>query len=69
MDASLTPAGGNLIQHRHIAQAESRPRIAIGPKTNTSRAEIQLNKTGDVIQSIEIQCACGEKIVIRCEYA
>lgn len=55
-----------LIQHEQLATT-TRPKVTIGPKAKTP-TNIKLNKTGDVIESIEIVCACGETIVIQCEY-
>jgi hypothetical protein len=63
-----TAGGGNLIRHRHVVQTASRPRITIGPRSNSPQPQVRLNKNGDRVESIEIQCTCGEKIVVQCEY-
>lgn len=34
-----------------------------------SEPTISLQRNGEEIESIEIVCACGETIVIRCDYA
>lgn len=67
MEATNTP-GGNLIQHEHVAQSASRPRITIGPKSNQPQANVRVNRNGDRVESIEVQCGCGETILIQCEY-
>ena len=57
----------NRIQHQHLAPESSRSKITIGPQSSVS-AQIKLNRHGDLIESFEIQCACGEIMVIKCEY-
>lgn len=46
--------------------------VPIGtPRPGESRGEpkIQLVREGGVIRAIEVICACGELIRIRCEYS
>ena len=70
MDAATTgTVSGNLIHHQHVVPTTPRPKITIGPKSNQAAADVRLNKNGETIESIEIVCACGEKILIKCEYA
>jgi hypothetical protein len=68
MKPNLSTAG-SLIQHEHVAIVRSRPSVTIGPKSKSdAAANIRLNKNGELIESIELKCACGETIVIQCEY-
>ena len=68
MNANLSTAG-SLIQHEHVAVVSSRPSVTIGPRSKPdTAAKIKLNKNGDIIESIELKCVCGETIVIQCEY-
>lgn len=43
-------------------------RVTIGPKPKP-QDEIVVNRNEQGIESIEVVCKCGERIVIRCEYA
>jgi hypothetical protein len=43
-------------------------KVTIGPRENLEGHRIQLNRTGDRIESIEVTCRCGETILVRCEY-
>lgn len=42
-------------------------KVTIGPK-NELPTNIKLHKRGDTIAAIEVRCACGEIIIIQCEY-
>jgi hypothetical protein len=42
-------------------------RVTIGPKERLP-SNVTLHRSGEVIQAIEVRCACGEKIVIQCVY-
>ena len=59
---------GNLIQHEHVAQTTSRPKITIGPKSDQTQASVRVNRNGKRVESIEVQCGCGETILIQCDY-
>jgi len=43
-------------------------RKKIGPACQSSEPEVQVQRNGDVVQSITVRCSCGETIVIQCEY-
>lgn len=42
-------------------------KVTIGPKERLPQ-NLTFHKTGDVIQAIEVRCACGDTIVIQCVY-
>ena len=65
---TVNAAGGNLIQHEHVAQSASRPKITIGPKSMQPQANVRVNRSGERVESIEVQCGCGETILIQCDY-
>lgn len=44
-------------------------KTTIGPRPESTEHEIKLNRNGQSVESIEVVCKCGERIVIRCEYA
>lgn len=33
-----------------------------------SAPELKLHRVNGVVEAIEVQCSCGEKILIRCDY-
>ncbi len=43
-------------------------KAVIGPKPDQTAPQVTCHRTEDVIQSIEIRCACGEVIVLDCKY-
>ncbi len=43
-------------------------RKKIGPECQSSEPEVEVQRSGDAIQSITVRCPCGETIVIQCEY-
>ena len=52
-----------VVADRGLAQS-----IPCGSVESDSRASIQVVKQGDVIQSIQIHCGCGEIIQVMCDY-
>lgn len=42
--------------------------VKIGPQAAHSEASIQVNRSERGVESIEVICSCGERIVIRCDY-
>ncbi len=57
----------NFFPAPHAAAAPVLQKVTIGPKTGLP-TNIKLHKRGAMIDAIEIQCACGEVIIIQCEY-
>ena len=43
-------------------------KVTVGPQPQPENHEIQVVRSGDQIETIEVTCRCGEKIVIRCQY-
>ena len=43
-------------------------KVTIGPKTESPEHSIKVHRTEAGIESIELTCSCGEKILVRCEY-
>jgi hypothetical protein len=43
-------------------------KVTIGPKSEISPPAIKVNRSAQGVESIEVVCSCGERIVIRCEY-
>lgn len=43
-------------------------KIKIGPKIDSPKHEINVVRNEQGVESIEVVCKCGERIVIRCEY-
>lgn len=63
-----SPIHSNLIQHESIVPGADQKKVVIGPRKDCPTPEIQLIKNGDIIESIEVTCRCGETIRIECQY-
>ena len=51
----------------------NRKQVVVGPvaapiQTNDSGHSIKLSKTGSRVDSIEVVCSCGERMIVRCNY-
>jgi hypothetical protein len=57
----------NFIPAPQAATTAHLHKVTIGPK-NELPTNIKLHKRGDTIEAIEVRCACGEIIIIQCEY-
>ena len=44
------------------------PPIADCGNGGSSSPELKLHRVNGVVEAIEVQCSCGEKILIRCDY-
>lgn len=69
MDADR-PAGGPIVAgNRVVVSAEA---VRVGPPGPHAPApgepSVQLVREDGVIRAIDVTCACGERIRIRCEY-
>ncbi len=60
---------------RSGSTSTSAEKIAIGPrkakldkKPANTGPSVKMNRGSDGVDTIEITCACGEQIVIRCDY-
>ena len=58
----------NRVLRSSNASLKQGSRVTIGPKPKPNE-EIVVNRNEQGIESIEVVCKCGERIVIRCEYA
>ena len=50
------------------SHVEDGAKVTIGPKSDSTRQAITVNHSELGVESIEVICPCGERIVIRCEY-
>ncbi len=64
---SRSTDGGPIISGSHVRLAPHP--IVIAEKHADGTPIITLRREGDVIKEIQIRCACGELIVLDCEYA
>ena len=64
---------GNVVRNRVLrsSAATMKPgaKIKIGPEPESAQPKIKINRNDQGVESIEVVCKCGERIVIRCEYA
>jgi hypothetical protein len=63
-------SGSLLVPANRVRNSEESVSIGV-PRAGESRGEpkIQLVREGGVIKAIEVVCACGELIRIRCDYS
>jgi len=43
-------------------------KVTIGPRMESPEHSLKVHRTDVGVESIEVTCSCGEKILIRCEY-
>lgn len=75
--AKPKPKPEQRILRSHAATLSPGKKITIGPPAsptatphaNHATASVEVNRNDQGIETIEVTCACGERIVIRCEYA
>lgn len=70
MEKTNEPTNGIRNRVLRSSSASLRPgaKIKIGPKPESPQHEISVNRNEQGVESIEVVCRCGERIVIRCEY-
>ncbi|HMP78759.1 MAG TPA: hypothetical protein PKD54_04865 [Pirellulaceae bacterium] len=57
----------NIIHRSRVAKSERPDKVVVGCR-DRQPSEVKLHRDGDTVKAIEIQCSCGERIVIQCEY-
>ena len=72
MEPAKTKSGNRMLRSNSTALAPSK-KVTIGPQSNGVAADpgqpsVQLKRGDQGIDFIEVVCACGERIIIRCEY-
>ena len=61
--------GGSVVRAARVRVSGEAVRIgAPVPDGHSGEPVVELVREGDVIQTIEITCPCGERINIRCDY-
>jgi hypothetical protein len=58
----------NRVLRSSVAPSQPVAKTMIGPKPEAPKHEIKVNRNDQGVESIEVVCKCGERIVIRCEY-
>lgn len=58
---------GSFIPPSSISAVQPTSKVTIGPRQTCSK-NIKLHKQGDIVKTIEVQCSCGEVILIECHY-
>ncbi|WP_437192248.1 hypothetical protein [Planctomicrobium sp. SH527] len=59
--------GSQIISAQKIRVADH-PFVVSGRQHSSHQPVVTLRREGDVIREIQIQCGCGEVIVLDCEY-
>lgn len=60
--------GRGIVPGRFVHVTEEAAPIPIPGTTPPAEPRIELIRAGDVIQAIDVTCACGRKIRLRCTY-
>ena len=77
METAKNKSGGSRMLRSNSTALSPGKKITIGPQSNSGSTDspaypgqpsIQLKRGDQGIDSIEVVCACGERITIRCEY-
>ena len=77
MESAKTKSGSRMLRSKSTGLSSGK-KVTIGPQSNLVSADfpanpghpsVQLKRGDQGIDSIEVVCACGERIIIRCEYA
>jgi len=58
---------GNFLPASPVSAIASAMKIKIGPRQECSK-NIKLHYRGEHIDKIEVQCSCGEIILLQCQY-
>ncbi len=74
--ATGSPAGGGLFQMKVLPQAESKPvftplaggEAGNGAPTACARPVLTLQREGEVVSAIRVECGCGQVIELKCLY-
>jgi hypothetical protein len=69
MDADR-PGGGPIVAGDRVVVSAEAVRVgpASAPAPRPGEPAVQLVREDGVIRAIDVTCACGERIRIRCEY-
>ena len=64
------PNQNKILESARISARMVQSRVHVGRAANDCKKEasIKLNKNGNTVESIQITCACGEEIFVRCVY-
>lgn len=63
------PSLGHAVMPANAVRLGGDARIGLAPHDAEGAPTIDLIKEGDVVRAIEIVCACGKKIRLRCVYS
>ncbi len=62
-------ANRGVVPGRKVVAAGDAGTVLIGhPKATACKPRIELVREGDVIQAIDVTCACGQKVRLHCQY-
>ncbi len=64
------PDSPKVVPARKVLVEGGRAAVTIAsPHARACAPLVEVIRDGDVIQAIDVTCACGEKIRVRCDYA
>ena len=68
MDEGRPVAGSLIVSGARVRVSGEAVRIGPPRSADANEPKVQVVREGDVIQTIQVVCTCGERICIRCEY-
>ncbi len=57
----------SVIRRSQVVNATERARVVVGP-IEPAPQSVTVHREGEIVKAIEVQCRCGEHILIQCEY-
>ena len=68
-DAQQDHSAHTIVPGRYVRLGGDAARILIGRPDTPGEPRIELIRSGDVIQAIDVTCTCGHRVRLRCNYA
>ena len=59
----------NRLLRQSTSALKSGHKVTVGPAQASTEPAIEVTRNEQGIETIEVTCACGERIIIRCDYA
>lgn len=66
LEAEVVHSG--VVASRCVRVGNDAARVTVGRQTAAAQPQVEVIRDGDVIQAIDVICACGQRIRVRCQY-
>jgi hypothetical protein len=68
MSEGQAAAGGPVVRAAHVQVSGEAVRVGAPAAAAPGEPTVRVVRDGDTVQALDVTCACGERIRIRCEY-